>query len=129
MFTCHLGRSPKNWLTQGQCRYSMWLQKYIFYDFYCNDRKFELLKLTKIHCITSLPITSIMCVQIGDEADALDVVLKAKEAGVVVAVGHAKPHAVMLRKAVDAGCSYVIHLGNGPTGSSWKSFNDGGMMV
>ena len=67
--------------------------------------------------------------QTGEEDEVLTVISEAKKAGVIVGVGHAKPHAVMLRKAIDAGCSYVIHLGNGPTGSSWKVFNDGGMMV
>ncbi len=42
--------------------------------------------------------------------------------------GHAKPHAERLREAADAGLRYVIHLGNGPTGSSLKAFHDGGML-
>jgi len=56
------------------------------------------------------------------------VIEAATRRGVVVGCGHAKPHAERLRAAVDAGLQYVIHLGNGPTGSNWKSFHDGGML-
>ena len=60
--------------------------------------------------------------------DAIPVIEAATARGVVVGVGHAKPHAERLRQAVAAGVRYVIHLGNGPTGSSLKSFHDGGML-
>ena len=61
-------------------------------------------------------------------ADAIDLVARAARAGVVVGCGHANPHAERLREAVDAGMRYIIHLGNGPTGSHWKRFHDGGML-
>jgi N-acetylglucosamine-6-phosphate deacetylase len=60
--------------------------------------------------------------------DAIDVIAHASRRGVVVGCGHARPHAERLRAAVAAGLRYVIHLGNGPTGSSLKGFNDGGML-
>ena len=60
--------------------------------------------------------------------DAIPVIEAATARGVVVGVGHAKPHAERLRQAVAAGLRYVIHLGNGPTGSSLKGFHDGGML-
>ncbi len=59
---------------------------------------------------------------------AMAVIRRATAAGVVVGVGHAKPHAECLREAISAGARYVIHLGNGPTGSSLKGFHDGGML-
>ncbi len=64
--------------------------------------------------------------EMGDEA--VDVIRAATARGITCGIGHAKPHAVRLREAVDAGLRYVIHLGNGPTGSNLKSFNDGGML-
>jgi N-acetylglucosamine-6-phosphate deacetylase len=60
--------------------------------------------------------------------EALELVAHATRRGVVVGCGHAQPHAERLREAVGAGLRYIIHLGNGPTGSSWKSFHDGGML-
>jgi N-acetylglucosamine-6-phosphate deacetylase len=60
--------------------------------------------------------------------DAIDLVASAAKSGVVVGCGHANPHAERLREAVDAGMRYIIHLGNGPTGSHWKRFHDGGML-
>lgn len=73
--------------------------------------------------------------KMGDEEVTLELIRKASSMttgyndSVLVAAGHCKPHAVMMRKAIAAGCSYVIHLGNGPTGSSFKAECDGGMMV
>ena len=60
--------------------------------------------------------------------EAINLVAEAVSRGVVVGCGHAKPHAECLREAIAAGLSYVIHLGNGPTGSSLKVFNDGGLL-
>jgi N-acetylglucosamine-6-phosphate deacetylase len=60
--------------------------------------------------------------------EAVDLIAHAASRGVVVGAGHAKPHAERLREAADAGLRYVIHLGNGPTGSSLKAFHDGGML-
>jgi len=60
--------------------------------------------------------------------DAVDLIRHATSRGVIVGAGHAKPHAERLREAVEAGLRYVIHLGNGPTGSSLKAFRDGGML-
>eukprot|EP00118_Oscarella_pearsei_P017895 m.180169 g.180169 ORF g.180169 m.180169 type:complete len:421 (+) comp39238_c0_seq3:238-1500(+) len=65
--------------------------------------------------------------EMGDAEETLKVIQEAKRAGIVVATGHAKPNALTLRKAAQAGCSYIIHLGNA-SGSSLKSFNDGGMI-
>lgn len=73
---------------------------------------------------------SVRAINIAPEmaAGAVDLVRHAVGRGVVVACGHARPHAARLREAVDAGMSYVIHLGNGPTGTSLKGFDDGGML-
>jgi N-acetylglucosamine-6-phosphate deacetylase len=60
--------------------------------------------------------------------EAVSLVAEAVSRGVVVGCGHAHPHAECLREAIAAGLSYVIHLGNGPTGSSLKVFNDGGLL-
>ncbi|MBI4582473.1 MAG: hypothetical protein HY717_00370 [Planctomycetes bacterium] len=60
------------------------------------------------------------------EATAL--IAAAARRGAVVGVGHAKPHAERVREAVRAGLKYVIHWGNGPTGSSLKSFAGGGLL-
>ena len=60
--------------------------------------------------------------------EAISLVAEATSRGVVVGCGHAKPHAECLREAIEAGLSFVIHLGNGPTGSSLKVFNDGGLL-
>lgn len=62
------------------------------------------------------------------DGDAMEVIRRAASHGVTVGCGHAKPHAACLREAVAAGLRYIIHLGNGPTGSSLKVFNDGGML-
>ena len=59
---------------------------------------------------------------------AIELIRHAESRGVIVGCGHAKPHAERLREAVDAGLEYIIHLGNGPTGSHWKRFHDGGML-
>lgn len=60
--------------------------------------------------------------------DALDWIRYATDRGVGVGAGHSRVHAARLRAAVDAGLRYAIHLGNGPTGSSLKAFEDGGML-
>ena len=59
---------------------------------------------------------------------AIALIAEAAGRGVVVGCGHAKPHAECVREAVAAGLAFVIHLGNGPTGSSLKVFNDGGLL-
>lgn len=59
---------------------------------------------------------------------ACDVIAHARRRGVVVGIGHARPHGRRVREAVAAGLRYVIHLGNGPTGSSLKGFDEGGLM-
>jgi len=60
--------------------------------------------------------------------EALDVIARASERGIIVGCGHAKPSGDRVREAVRAGLRYVIHLGNGPTGSSLKGFAGGGLM-
>ena len=60
--------------------------------------------------------------------DALAVIGAARSAGLVVGVGHAKPSGERVRAAVKAGLRYVIHWGNGPTGSSLKAFGGGGLL-
>ena len=60
--------------------------------------------------------------------EAIPLIAEAAGRGVVVGCGHAKPHAECVREAVAAGLAYVIHLGNGPTGTSLKVFNDGGLL-
>lgn len=52
----------------------------------------------------------------------------ASHEGVLCSAGHTQPTAFQLRMAVEQGTSYVIHLGNGSTGHSWKSFHSGGML-
>ncbi|MEM7236040.1 MAG: amidohydrolase family protein, partial [Planctomycetota bacterium] len=59
---------------------------------------------------------------------SIELIEFATKAGVVVGCGHAKPHAECVRDAVAAGLRYVIHLGNGPTGSNLKRFHDGGLL-
>jgi N-acetylglucosamine-6-phosphate deacetylase len=59
--------------------------------------------------------------------EAIDAIAHAVRRGAVVGVGHARPHAERVREAVAAGLRYVIHLGNGPTGSSLKAFGGGGL--
>ncbi len=60
--------------------------------------------------------------------DSLELIRHLVRRGVLVGCGHAKPGGMMARQAVEAGLSYIIHLGNGPTGSSLKVFNAGGLM-
>lgn len=60
--------------------------------------------------------------------EAIACIRAASARGVLVGVGHAKPHARKMREAIAAGARYAIHLGNGPTGSSLKAFEDGGML-
>jgi N-acetylglucosamine-6-phosphate deacetylase len=73
---------------------------------------------------------AVRLVNIAPEAapGAIDAIAHAARRGAVVGVGHAKPSARRVREAAAAGLRYVIHLGNGPTGSSLKSFEDGGLM-
>ncbi|MBN2290559.1 MAG: amidohydrolase family protein [Candidatus Glassbacteria bacterium] len=59
---------------------------------------------------------------------SLDLIDHAVDSGLVVAAGHCKPTAEQLRRAVDHGLSYFIHLLNGPTGSSTKAFHGGGTL-
>ena len=68
----------------------------------------------------------------GEEKETLELIRRTASSpgGVLVAAGHCKPHAEMLRKAINAGCSYIIHLGNGmPGGGSFKAACNGGLMV
>jgi N-acetylglucosamine-6-phosphate deacetylase len=73
---------------------------------------------------------AVKLINIAPEASpgAIDLIRHAASRGAVVGAGHAKPHAERLREAVAAGLRYIIHLGNGPTGSSLKAFHDGGML-
>jgi N-acetylglucosamine-6-phosphate deacetylase len=48
--------------------------------------------------------------------------------GVVAAAGHCKPTADQMVRAMDHGTSYFIHMLNGPTGNSTKSFDNGGTL-
>lgn len=45
-----------------------------------------------------------------------------------VAIGHCQPTGKQIREAVEHGVDYVVHLGNGATGHSWKKFYHGGML-
>lgn len=45
-----------------------------------------------------------------------------------VAIGHCQPTGKQVREAVEQGVDYVVHLGNGATGHSWKKFDQGGML-
>jgi N-acetylglucosamine-6-phosphate deacetylase len=45
-----------------------------------------------------------------------------------VAIGHCQPTGKQVRDAVEQGVDYVVHLGNGATGHSWKKFFNGGML-
>jgi N-acetylglucosamine-6-phosphate deacetylase len=73
---------------------------------------------------------AVRCLNVAPETSprAIEVIARAAQHGVVVGCGHAKPHAERVREAVAAGLRYVIHLGNGPTGSQWKRFHDGGLL-
>ncbi|XP_065176230.1 uncharacterized protein LOC135806026 [Sycon ciliatum] len=66
--------------------------------------------------------------EMGLEEETLSMITHSVLNGALVSAGHCKPHARMLRSATEAGCSYIIHLGNGPTGVSLKAACDGGMM-
>ena len=66
--------------------------------------------------------------EMGNAEDTIDVIRAATREGITVGTGHAKPSARTLRNAVEAGCKYIIHLGNA-SGSSLKAFGDGGMIV
>ena len=66
--------------------------------------------------------------EMGNADDTIDVIRAAAREGITVGTGHAKPSALTLRNAVEAGCKYIIHLGNA-SGSSLKAFGDGGMIV
>ncbi len=78
---------------------------------------------------TFLQHDSVRFINIAPEMseDALEVIAYAKSHGLKIGIGHAKPSAERTREAVQAGLEYVIHLGNGPTGSSLKSFGGGGL--
>ncbi len=75
---------------------------------------------------------SIFAINVAPEtnpAACLEMVREVKEKhGKIVAVGHCQPTALQLRSAVAAGVEYVIHLGNGQTGTSYKKFHKGGML-
>ena len=73
---------------------------------------------------------AVRCINIAPEMseDAIELVRHATARGVVVGAGHSNAHAVRLRAAAEAGLRYSIHLGNGPTGTSWKAFDDGGFL-
>ena len=74
---------------------------------------------------------SVFAVNIAPDVNpvqALAAIRHVKEKGVIAAVGHAQPTGHQLRRAVEAGTEYVIHLGNGSTGTSWKKFHRGGML-
>jgi N-acetylglucosamine-6-phosphate deacetylase len=61
-------------------------------------------------------------------AGAIDGIRSLAGRGVLVGCGHARPSGLLAREAVKAGLAYVIHLGNGPTGSSLKGFSEGGLL-
>ena len=64
--------------------------------------------------------------EFGD--DALDLIEYCVSRGVVPAAGHCKPTADQMVRAIDRGVRYFIHMLNGPTGSSTKSFDGGGTL-
>ena len=75
---------------------------------------------------------SVFAVNIAPETNPLACLEMIREVrqkhGKIVAVGHCQPTAAQLRAAIDAGVEYVIHLGNGHTGTSYKKFHKGGML-
>lgn len=74
---------------------------------------------------------SIFAVNLAPETNAREsshFIRYAKERGALVAIGHCQPTGAELRDAIAAGVDYVVHLGNGATGFSWKRFNRGGML-
>ncbi len=64
--------------------------------------------------------------EFGD--DSLDLIDYAVSKGLVAGAGHCKPTADQMTRAMDKGLSYFVHLLNGPTGSSTKSFDNGGTL-
>jgi len=60
--------------------------------------------------------------------DSIEVIRDLARRGILVGCGHARPSGLLVREAVEAGLAYVIHLGNGPTGSSLKGFCEGGLL-
>jgi N-acetylglucosamine-6-phosphate deacetylase len=75
---------------------------------------------------------SIFAINVAPETNppaCLQMIREIKERhGKIVAVGHCQPTGEQLRAAIASGVEYVIHLGNGHTGSSWKRFHKGGML-
>ena len=74
---------------------------------------------------------SIFAINIAPETnlpECLKFIEKVKKQGILVAVGHCQPTGAQLKVAIDKGVDYVVHLGNGSTGHSWKKFHDGGML-
>jgi N-acetylglucosamine-6-phosphate deacetylase len=64
--------------------------------------------------------------EFGD--DSLDLIDFAISKGLVAGAGHCKPTADQMTRAMDHGTSYFVHLLNGPTGNSTKSFDNGGTL-
>ena len=61
-------------------------------------------------------------------SESWDAIRYLKNRKITVAIGHCQPTGAQLCRAVEAGVEYVIHLGNGSTGTSWKEFHRGGML-
>jgi len=59
---------------------------------------------------------------------SLELIAWIASCGAIPAAGHCKPTAAQLAQAADRGLKYIIHMYNGPTGSSTKSFDGGGML-
>lgn len=64
--------------------------------------------------------------EFGDTS--LELIEYTSSRGAIPAAGHCKPTARQLAMAADRGLKYIIHMYNGPTGSSTKSFDGGGML-
>ncbi|MCE5269811.1 hypothetical protein LLH00_00830 [bacterium] len=64
--------------------------------------------------------------EFGDTS--LELIAYAAGRGVIPAAGHCKPTADQLGQAVERGLRYIVHMYNGPTGSSTKTFDGGGML-
>ena len=58
---------------------------------------------------------------------SLELISRTAERGAIPAAGHCKPTAAQLALAAERGLKYIIHMYNGPTGTSTKSFDGGGM--
>ncbi|MGB2867463.1 MAG: amidohydrolase family protein [Bacteroidota bacterium] len=59
---------------------------------------------------------------------ALELIQYLTSQGIIVATGHSGANGVQYQSAIEKGSSLAIHVMNGPSSSSPKSFNDGGVL-